>query len=422
MRTQILHPPRDGSYSVRVYWAGCTNKSGCQTWGGFATEAEAKAAATLLTGAIERGDSQLLDALRKRAVDRVGDLLTSYLTAGAPDRHGRPRAPGALAERRRHIEGPLQWFADYSTSALDDRAREDYLAHRRTSVVRGSGERTTELELGTLNDALHWAWRRGDLKELPRSMRSTFRRPEDIAHARDAMPSNADELHTIADWLFRHDAPVYGWLTLFKAFTGLRDEECQLLQFKPQRHGLDYPPGFADAQFLRIQRVKRGRNPRVALDDPQRPEIAPLLAHIHAWRKTVEMAATPHSVPLSASGGEGLGEVARLFPAAPEHTKAIQRAAAALKLGRRTGHALRAYYATTRLAQGVSPELVAVELGQQSGDELVRDVYGANPDDFDLTHFTSLADRFRWLPVNRQPAWTWWTDQQTTTPSNVVAL
>lgn len=405
MRCQILHPPRDGSFSVRIYWAGCTNKSGCQTWGGFATEAEAKAAATLLTGAIERGDSQLLDALRKRAGDRVGDLLTSYLTAGAPDRHGRPRAPGALAERRRHINGPLQWFADFSTSGIDDRAREDYLAHRRTSVVRGSGERTTELELGTLNDALHWAWRRGDLKELPRSMRSTFRRPEDIAHARDAMPACADELHAIADWLFRNDAPVYGWLTLFKAFTGLRDEECQLLQFNPQRHGLDYPPGFADAQFLRIQRVKRGRNPRVQLDDPQRPHIAPLLGHIKQWRG---MAATP--------------DCTMLFPGALQHTKAIQRAAAALKLGRRTGHALRAYYATTRLAQGITPELVALELGQQSGDELVRDVYGANPDDFDLTHFTSLADRFRWLPVNRQPAWTWWTDQQTTTPANVVAL
>lgn len=405
MRTQILHPPRDGSWSVRIFWAGCTNKSGCQTWGGFATEPEAKAAACLLTGAIERGDTQLLDALRKRGVDRVDDLLSSYLAAHCPDRHGRARAPGALAERRHHIEGPLQWFADHSTSALDDRAREDYLSHRRTTVVRGSGERTTELELGTLNDALYWGWRRGDLKELPRSMRATFRRPEDIAHARDAMPSNADELHAIALWLFKHDAPVYGWLTLFKAFTGLRDEECQLLQYNPQRHGLDYPPGFADDKHLRIQRVKRGRNPRVQLDDPQRPEIAPLLQLIKQWR---QMAATHESIAL--------------FPSALEHTKAIQRAAAALKLGRRTGHALRAYYATTRLAQGITPELVALELGQQSGDELVRDVYGANPDDFDLTHFTSLSDRFTWLPKDRPPAWTWWTEQQTIIPANVVAL
>ena len=403
MRTQILNPPRDGSWSVRIFWAGCPNKSGCQTWGGFPTEPEAKAAATLLAGAIERGDTQLLDALRKRAVDRVGDLLAAYLAAHCPDRHGRARAPGALAERRRHIDGPLQWFADHSTGSLDDRTREDYLAHRRTTVVRGSGERTTELELGTLNDALHWAWRRGDLKELPRSMRATFRRPEDIAHARDAMPATAGELHTIADWLFKHDAAVYGWLTLFKAFTGLRDEECQMLQSNPVRHGLAYPPGFADAQHLRITRVKRGRNPRVQLDDPQRPCIAPLLQYIKQWRAT--LANTTDTA---------------LFPGATEHTKAIRRAASALKLGRRTGHALRAYYATTRLAQGVSPELVALELGQQSGDELVRDVYGANPDDFDLTHFTSLADRFTWLPTDREPAWTWWTAQARA--QNIITL
>ncbi len=416
MRTQILNPPRDGSWSVRIFWAGCPNKSGCQTWGGFATEPEAKAAACLLQGAIERGDTKLLAALRKRAVDRVGDLLADYLAASCPDRHGRARAPGALAERRRHIEGPLQWLADHGTANLDDRAREDYLAHRRTTVVRGSGERTTELELGTLNDALHWAWRRGDLKELPRSMRASFRRPEDIAHARDAMPGNADELHTIADWLFKHDAPVYGWLTLFKAFTGLRDEECQLLQYNPVRHGLDYPPGFADAQHLRIQRVKRGRNPRVQLDDPQRPQIAPLLQHIKQWRATVGTRST-------ASEMLSLAETQPLFPNALEHTKAIQRAAAKLKLGRRTGHALRAYYATTRLAQGTTPALVALELGQQSGEELVRDVYGANPDDFDLTHFTSLSDRFTWLPANRQPAWTWWTEQQQQQAApNIIAL
>lgn len=418
MRTQILNPPRDGTWSVRIHWAGCPNASGCQTWGGFPTEPEAKAAAILLQSAIERGDTRFLDALRKRSVDRLGDLLADYLTAGCPDRHARARAAGPLLNCQHHIQGPLQWFADKSAGALTDRDREDYLAHRRQTVVRGTGERTTELELGTLNDALHWAWRRGDLKELPRSMRSTFRDPKHIAHARDAMPANATELHALAAWQFAHEPAVYGWLTLFKALTGLRDEECQLLQASPQRNGLDYPPGYVTlaapggegrgevASYLRIQRVKRGRNPRVQLDDPQRPWIRPVLDMIKQWRAT--LSTQPSTLN------------PQLFPDSPEHTKSLQRAAKALGLERRTGHGLRAYYATVRLAQGTAPEIVAMELGQKSGDDLVRDVYGADPDDFDLTHFTSLADRFTWTPPadKANPAWTWWTNKAT----NIISL
>lgn len=421
MRITILQPPRDSTHSVRIHWSGCPNKSGCQTWGGFQTEPEAKAAAVLLRSAIERGDTKFLDALRKRSVDRLGDLLESYLAAGCPDRHGRPRAAGPLSNCKRHIEGPLKWFADHSAAHLTERDRESYLEHRRQTVAHGTGERTTELELTTLNDALHWTWRNGDLKELPRSMRRTFVRSEDVAHARESMPADAVELHAIAAWQFQHE-PVYGWLTLFKAFTGLRDAECQLLLAHPKRSGLDYPPGFIDTtaptegkpghSYLRIQRVKRGRNPRVTLDDPQRPWIRPLLDMIRAWR-----AANPQL-------GDRIGikpdAPVRLFPDAWKHTRSIALAAEALGLPRRTGHALRAYYATTRLAQGNPPEIVAVELGQGSGDELVRDVYGADPDDFDLTHFTSLADRFTWVPKDeaKKPAWTWWTER----PSNIIAL
>ena len=412
MTILLLNPPRDGTWSVRIRWAGCTNKSGCQTWGGFHTEPEAKAAATLLKSAIERGDHKFLDAMRKRSVDRLGDLLTEYLAAGCPDRHGRPRGPGALITTRHHIEGPLQWFADKSAAALTDRDRDDYLAHRRLTVTRGTGERTTELELGALNDALHWAWRRGDLKEFPRSMRATFRDPKAIAHARDAMPANAAELHALAAWQFAHEPAVYGWMTLFKALTGLRDEECQLLQAHPNRAGLDYPPGFADEKHLRIQRVKRGRNPRVSLDDPARPWIRPVLDMIKAWNATLEAGQRPPGAPL--------------FEGGHDHTKTLQRAAKALGLPRRTGHGLRAYYATVRLAQGTTPAVVATELGQKSGDELVRDVYGADPDDFDQTHFTSLADRFTWIPTSKEntsesltpPAWTWWTAKA----SNIIAL
>ena len=100
--------------------------------------------------------------------------------------------------------------------------------------------------------------------------------------------------------------------------------------------------------------------------------------------------------------------------------RALDAAAAALEVGKRCPHGLRAYYASARLAQGQSPDTVAQELGQGSGDELVRDVYGVDPDDFDATQWTSLADRFTWLPntADKLPAWTWWTEQ----PSNIVRL
>lgn len=387
---------RDKHWTVRLEPAG----GKAITRGGYHTKPEAKAAAFLMTAALERGDTDYIEQTRRRNVDRLGDLLEAWQAAGCPGRKG-DRTGRALADQQHHVNGPLQWWADQSASAITDADRRAYCAHRATTVKRGTGGgRTSERELGSLNDALHWGWRTGALKELPREMRVTFRDPSTIAHARDAMPTGAAELHSLAGWLFSHNRAVYGWMVLFEAYTGMRKSECLRLLADPKRVGHDYPAGYADEQWLRIKRSKGGGNPKIALDDPTRPHIRPLLTMIRNWH-----AATAPTNPYLFPGPWG-GTATRL-------TRELQAAATALGLPKRRGHSLRAYYASVRLAQGQPPETVARELGQRSGDDLVRDVYGVDPDDYDAAQWTTMADRFTWLPPGDQPpAWAWWTETQ----------
>lgn len=380
----------------------------------------ALAAARDLIAARFRGPdqyAQLREQTKLRETLTVARLLQQYDAAGCPDRRGHCRAGESLSTERRHLAVLAAWWQQQLAAGISDTQRDAYRAHRRDTVRCGDGARSTELELGALNNALRWAWRAGHLRELPRSMKTTYRDPKTIAHRRYQMPTCGDELHALAGRCFAWaaaDGPqleCFGWTLLLAALSGLRIGELALLLAAPQRSGLDYPPGWIDEKFLRVQREKNGRNPKIALNDPTRPHLRPLLDSIRAW----------HAVRYPAHG--------YLLPGARADSplnirgfgRALDAAAADLHLAKRCPHGLRAYYTSARLAQGIAPDAVAAELGQGSGDELVRTVYGVDPDDFDATQWTSLADRFTWLPntPGRPPAWEWWTNRGTL---NIIGL
>jgi integrase len=377
-----------------------------KTTGAALSLAAAELAARDLITAHFRGPDQyaaLRDATKLRQSLTVGKILTDYRAAGCQDRRGRPRTGAALEAEHRNILALQTFWTSRLANGCTDKDRDDYWAHRRATVSRGTGDRTTELELTTLNNALQWSWRRGDLKELPRSTKTAYRDSAEIAHARDAMPSSGDEVHALAAELFRQpETVVHGWAVLLGALTGLRRGELEALKARPQRHGVHVEPGWYDDRVLVVPRSKRragkSQQGEFLLTDPTRAHVRPLLEMIRSWH-----AATHPDDP-------------RLLPmAADSLSKRLQAAAKRLGLPGRRAHGLRAYYATARLASNISASQVADELGQLgSGDDLVRTIYGNTP-----PQWRGLENVFTWVPntADKKPAWTWWK-----APANITAL
>jgi len=182
----------------------------------------------------------------------------------------------------------------------------------------------------------------------------------------------------------------------------LRCEEMRLLRTDAQRVGLIFQPGFIDDKYLHIHRCKNGRNPRIRLDDPTRPWIRPLMDMILTW-KTEHY---PESVfLLPGRGGRQLSE-GSVVHCLEDTVAGLQLFDPKGKPIKRTAHGARAYYCTVRLCQGIEPEDIAREVGQRSGDDLIRHVYGIDPDDFHVEEWTGLAPLYTWIPKTIAPAWT----------------
>jgi integrase len=388
---------RDGvtapTYTIKFRFAGRqhTLQTGCT----LKTDAEAiqrQVLVELRAGRIPK----LLAQLQQRHSQTVGQLLEAYVAARCPDRRKLPRAAFALDAETRNCDTLRLWWSNRRAPDLCDADQDDYHTWRLQHVTRGTGHRASELELVTLRNALNWAVRARLLDRNPLTQAFHFRDTRTIAHARDAMPDSGDELHRLAARLLANpDTETYAWQTLLAALTGLRHSELRQLEANPQRTGTHYSPGYFDQKWLTVARAKKGRNPQVQLDDPQRPHILPLLNTIRAWH-----AARYPSSPwfLCQPDGAQLPRDCRL-------TKHLAATAAALGLPARRAHALRAYYASVRLAQGTPFDRVASELGQRSGDDLVRDVYGVEPADW-----KGLPNTYTWLPTSAdvRPAWDLW--------------
>jgi integrase len=379
------------------------------------TQVEAEAAARELIAARFKGPDQyqaLRNATKLREQETVAPLLAHYLASQCPDTDKQPRTGGALATEQRHIAILLRWWGVKIAANITDKDQDDYHTWRLATVKRGTGHRTTELELGTLKNALRWAVRTGKIERMPLTQAYRFRDPKKIRHAREFMPRSGDELHILAGALFLNpDTEVYGWLCLLEAYTGLRGAEARALLAAPKRlDPIAKPlPGHIDARNLYVVRAKRGRNPKIRLDDPERPELRPLLERILKWH-AARHPDSPWLLPRP-DGGQLTKE---------QFTKILSATATRLGLPERHGHGLRAYYASVRLAQGTSPDDVARELGQGSGDEMVRDIYGVDPDDFDAENWKALVKTFTWLPstADTAPAW----NRLTIAPGKIVHL
>jgi integrase len=377
-----------------------------QTW--LQTDCESKTAALGVERDILRELKAgripaLLASLQQRHAQSVRQLIEAYAGARCPDRNKEPRSGDSLDAETRNCDTLRRWTGWHKPAdQITDADQDDYHTWRLGTVAKGKGHRTTELELNTLRNALAWAVRTRAIERSPLTRVYRFRRARDIEHARDFMPRSADELHTLAGaMLVDRRTEARGWQVLLQALTGIREGEARELLAAPARPDpiSPPPPGYCDERYLYVKRLKRGRNPRVRLDDPERPHIRSLLDHIRCW-KSLRYPASAWLLP--SSTGEQLGDSSL--------SKILKGICQDLQLPARHGHGLRAYYATCRLAAGVDPEDIARELGQSSGDELIRSVYGADRDDFDVDQWRALAGQFTWLPATVRPAWEVWAE------------
>lgn len=408
------NPLRDDCYTIKIQWQGKQKPiaTGCTTEKD-ALKLQAEIKRELKAGRIP----ELLGQLRSRADLTTSHIIDDYIAARCPDRRLRDRAGDTLAHEAASLAWCKQWWGAKKPADIKATDCGSYLAWRKTKIsAHYSGKRTVELELQSLANCFNWALAAGKIEKRPELM-LRFRDPKDIRHARTRMPACGDEVHAIATRFFTpqrgcHDpgcTEVYGWLALWLPLTGMRIGEAVQLLANPKPIGVDLPAGYADEKRMRIAREKRGCNPWIRLDDPQRPHVLPLLEMIRAWHA----AQHPNSPWLFPAANGGQLDTKPL-------TKAMARACKNLGLEHRTAHGYRAYYASTRLAQGIDVEDVARELGQRSGEDLVRDVYGLELDDFQAETFRALAGVLTWLPnsAGKSAAWDWWTNQK----SNIISL
>ncbi len=316
----------------------------------------------------------------------IGDICADYQDAGCPDRQHSPKTGKALAQEVYRLQ---TLFPFWSKRLVDSVKAVDcalYFAWRKKRLKRGAaGGRTTDMELGTLNNALSWAASVGKIHANPLATgRPRFRVGKNVKHCRDFMPADGNELHDLARKLFSvRQSEVLGWQLLIEAMTGCRTSEVLRLRWDASHIS---EAGYLDAGCLWVSRSKGGVNPFITVHTGLSEAILALKAW-HLWR-------FPKSkwwFPDRAKAGSRKDEAVR----AQSLTRALRR----ISKVRRTSHGLRAYYVTVRRSQGVSDAQIAAEIGDKSGAAIIVSTYGAVPPNW------RGSDALSWLPTKGKPAW-----------------
>ncbi len=220
--------------------------------------------------------------LPQAALDRnrltVGAVLDAYTAAGCPTPKMKPKAPATL---RREVVCMRPLRAHFGNRAAVTLTLADCDAYREWRTAGGyvttytrkdgeevkqrnrGGDRSVDLELIVLSNALRLAKRRGDLKANPLAGRESYHDTTKIRHCREVAPT-PEGLAQIEHWLRLRDLHDLADLVCFLAFTGLRISEALAMEWEAVNWG---------EGVLHVQRKKRGCNPFV----PMLPDLVQLL-------------------------------------------------------------------------------------------------------------------------------------------------
>lgn len=264
-----------------------------------------------------------------------------------------------------------------------------YHKYRKQTVTRGTGDRTTDLELNTLSNALNFAVHEELIEENPILRRKRFQKSKHVVHCRERCPEDEDELHDVLGHLFSDPrSESVAWQYLFECTTGVRGVEAQ--QFKMDAHS-DEPGGLTkDGGSLRVHHAKKreGCNNHFVTVTPDLKVI------LEAHRKWHEQRYPQSEWYFPGRGGQGLlskGAVTHRLDELWEK-----------KLTRKkfTSHGGRAFYVLVRRSQGAQDSQIAWEINHK-GTRTLEEVYGGVPESWRL----GKGPNYSWIPKNGKPAW-----------------
>ena len=375
------------------YYQRIRSKAGGDTWQSLYTTKLTEARERLDVRRAARAAPKLGLKIRPTGSKRasVTKVINRYQADGYPDKKGNRRKEGShLRAETDACERLLAFFDDVAAEDLDQNVLDEYHTWRQGNVTKGEGHRTTDLELNTLTNALCWAVRKKLIHDNPIKSRVRYHSSTNARHCKALAPANVDELHEIAEKLFRdRRSETLGWQCLFEALTGLRTNEVLALRLDSRS---DEPGGLTeDGNSLCVRRSKK-----VGRDNPYcevHEGLKPLLAAHKEWQKARYPKSSWYFPGRDKEKGQPMTKGAL--------TQTLQRLFARKKLKKKfISHGMRAFYVLVRRSNGVSDSQIAWEINHIGGVTTLEKVYGGIP-----PHWASgKGPKLSWTP-SRKPAW-----------------
>jgi len=319
----------------------------------------------------------------------VAEAIKRYREDGYPDKKGNPRQTGPhLRCETDACDTLLSFFKSDLVDHLHQDLLDRYHSWRKRNIIKGSGDRTTDLELNTLSNALNWAIRKRLIRHNPITKRTRYHSSITAKHCKSLAPANSDELHAVAGKLFQdRRSETLAWQALFEAVTGLRSNEVVAMRMDARP---DEPGGLSGNSLCVRRSKKAGRdNPYIEV----RPELQQLLDGHKAWHNE-RYPKSPWFFPgrdkeddKPVSKGALTKALHRLFK-----DKAIPK-----KL---TSHGLRAFYVLVRRSNGIADSQIAWEINHVGGVATLEKVYGGVPPHW----LQGNGPRLSFTPA-KEPAW-----------------
>ncbi len=323
---------------------------------------------------------------RKRATT-VGECIRLYQSAGCPDRQRAERPETSKKAELKNCEILLRFWESIRVSDLTVAVCDAYHDYRAGTVKKGSGKRTTDLELNTLKNALYWACRRELLKHMPLpSGWPSYCSEKLVQHCRNFMPRDAEELHKVAKLLFEDPrSESLAWQFLFEGYIGIRSKEVVMLRADAEPE----EPGWVteDGGSLRVHRGKGQEmiSPFAKVHDG----LSETIKAWKAWKR--------NRYPTSPWYFPGRDGETPLSKGALAHALLRIRA----RIGRIIKpHGLRAFYVTMRRSHGIPDNQISYEIGHTSGGRTLVQVYGGAPPHWQ----EGGGPKWSWLPKENR-AW-----------------
>ena len=333
---------------------------GKRTWRKLAsiTSRDAKVEASEVMRAVKMADLGIGKNPLSPPPPTVLELVSSYLAHHCPSKRLEERDMKFCEFQAKRLEWIVKWWGSKRADTVRLGMVHEYRDWRKPQIANGKGHRMIDMELQCLSNVLNYAVATGRLDTNFLLHRPRFQAASEVAHCRDAMPKDGDELNWWAELFFsKPETEVLGWQLLLEAMTGCRTSEILQMKFTTGPG----EPGHVHGDRLDVARCKSGTNPWVIITD----DLASLLPrHIH-WALS-RFGDQPFWLP----NRLGDGPVSRYAL-----TSHLARETASRGLPKRTSHGLRAYFVTKMRRDGHSDSDVAAMIGD-STVSLIQTTYG----------------------------------------------